>query len=188
MRRIINSTYISLDGVIADPQDWPSNGFDEASTSIQTDLLFSCDAVLMGRHTYDGFAPAWSSRSGDPYSDRMNSMTKYAVSSTLVDPEWNNTTVIKGDLVSEITKLKNQPGQDIVQYGFGEVSHVLRAHGLLDELRLWVHPLFVGGASASDLLFRSGGTTMLTLTNTRTLTNGIVILSYEFSQAGTAES
>jgi dihydrofolate reductase len=184
VRRIINSTYISLDGIIADPQDWPSNGFDEASTSIQTDLLFACDAVLMGRHTYDGFAPAWSSRSGDPYSDRMNSMEKYAVSTTLEDPTWDNTTVIKGDLISEVTKLKSQPGLDIVQYGFGEVSYALMEHGLLDELRLWVHPVFVGGESTSDLLFRPGGPTKLDLTGTRTLSNGIVILSYDFSKAG----
>jgi dihydrofolate reductase len=85
MRRIINSTYISLDGVIADPHTWPSNGVDEDAGVIQAELLFACDAVLMGRHTYDAFAPAWSSRSGDPYSDRINAMTKYAVSSTLKD-------------------------------------------------------------------------------------------------------
>jgi dihydrofolate reductase len=184
MRRIINSTYITLDGVITDPQDWPADDFDETSGVIQTDLLFACDAVLMGRHTYDAFAPAWSSRSGDPYSDRMNSMTKYAVSSTLVDPEWNNTTVIGGDLIGEIERIKNQPGQDIVQYGFGSVSYALMAHGLLDELRLWVHPLFLGAAQPDDLLFRGSSPTNLTLIDTQTLTSGIVILHYEFDNAG----
>jgi dihydrofolate reductase len=183
MRRIINSTYISLDGVIVDPQTWPTNGVDEEAGVIQGELLFACDAVLMGRHTYDAFAPAWSSRTGDPFSDRMNAMTKYAVSSTLKDAAWNNTTVIDGDLVAAVTKLKEQPGQDIVQYGFGEVSYALMAHGLLDELRLWVYPHFVGAATTDDLLFRPAAVTQLTLAGTRTLTNGIVIMSYEFAPA-----
>ena len=116
MRRLINSTYISLDGVIQNPQDWPSNGIasDGTGTKLETDLLFACDAVLMGRHTYDGFAPVWMSRSGDPFSDRINSMTKYVVSSTLSHPEWPNTTVIEDDVITKISDLKNQPGQDIV--------------------------------------------------------------------------
>ena len=75
MRKIINSTYISLDGVIQNPQDWPALGASgEDGNAIQTELLFACDAVLMGRHTYDGFAAVWPARSGDPYSDRINSM------------------------------------------------------------------------------------------------------------------
>ena len=104
MRHIINSTYISLDGVIQDPQDWPDNGIEGDGTGmkVQTDLLFGCDALLMGGHTYPGFAPAWMARSGDPFSDRMNSMAKYVVSSTLTDPEWNNTTVISGDPIAAI--------------------------------------------------------------------------------------
>src|SRR5216683_914314 len=111
MRRIINSTYISLDGVIQDPQDWPDNGIepDDTGLKVQTDLLFACDAVLMGGLTYPAMAAAWMARSGDPMSDRINSMTKYVVSSTLRDPEWNNTTVISGDVITEIRRLKEQP-------------------------------------------------------------------------------
>jgi hypothetical protein len=99
MRRIINSTYITVDGVIQDPQDWPGNGIepDGAGTAVQTDLLFACDALLMGGLTYPGMATAWMARSGDPYSDRINSMAKYVVSSTLENPGWKNTTVISGD-------------------------------------------------------------------------------------------
>ena len=82
-------------------------------------------------------------RSGDPTSDRINSMTKLVVSSTLRDPKWNNTTIISGDPVAAIRRLKEQPGQDIVQYGFGQLSYALLKQGLLDEPRLWVHPLFV---------------------------------------------
>ena len=181
MRRIINSTYISLDGIIQDPQDWPGNGIEPDGTGlkVQTDLLFACDAVLMGGRTYPGFAAAWMARFGDPYSDRINSMTKYVVSSTLRDPEWNNTTVISsGDPVAEIRRLKEQPGQDIVQYGFGQLSYALLEHGLLDELRLWVHPLFVGQATPADLLFRPSAATQLELTGALPLNTGIVILTY----------
>ena len=179
MRKIINSTYISVDGVIENPQDWPPSTVpDERSGRIQTDLLFACDAVLMGRRTYEGFAPAWSARSGDPYSDRINAMEKYVVSSTLRDPEWNNSTVINGDVVGEIARLKQQPGKDIVQYGFGVVSYALLAAGLIDELRLWVHPFFVGRGGSQDLLFRETPLTMLELIDTTQLNSGLVILNY----------
>jgi dihydrofolate reductase len=88
MRRIINSTYISLDGVVEAPHLWPSlgHGSDERGDEIQTELLLSCDALLMGRHTYDGFAPVWPTRSGDPASDHINAMSKYVASTTLKDP------------------------------------------------------------------------------------------------------
>ncbi len=189
MRRIINSTYITLDGVISDPQDWPGNGIEPDGTalSVQTDLLFACDAVLMGARTYPGFAQAWIARSGDPYSDRINAMAKYVVSSTLRDPEWNNTTVISGDPVAQIRRLKEQPGQDIVQYGFGPLSYTLLEHGLLDELRLWVHPLFFGRASADGLLFRPAATAQLELAGTLTLNTGIVILTYRVPVSAESE-
>ena len=180
MRRIINSTYISLDGVIHDPQDWPGNGIEPDGTGmkVQTDLLFGCDAMLMGRRTYPPMAKAWMARSGDPFSDRFNAMAKYVVSSTLRDPEWNNTTVISGDPIAAIRRMKDQPGQDIVQYGFGQLSYALLGHGLLDELRLWVHPLFVGRATTEDLMFRPAATAQFELTGTLMLNTGTVILTY----------
>ncbi len=179
MRRIINSTYVSLDGVIENPHLWPSLEVeDPTAVTIQTDLLHACDALLMGRHTYDGFAPVWPTRSGDPYSDKINTMPKYVVSSTLHDPEWANTTVISTDVVDEIKRLKGQPGKDIVQYGFGQLSHTLMALGLLDELRLWVHPFFIGNARPQDLLFREGSAKTFNLVDTTPLKSGIVILTY----------
>lgn len=186
MRTIINSTYISLDGVIQNPHLWPSlpETDDDTGTRMQTDLLFGCDAVLMGRRTYDGFAPVWQSRSGDPFSDRINAMQKYVVSSTLTEPDWANTTVIDGDVVGALRRLKEQPGQDIVQYGFGQVSFTLLEAGLLDEVRLWMHPQFVGRGEPSDLLFRECTPTLLRLHDTTTLANGIVILSYAVEPAG----
>jgi dihydrofolate reductase len=181
MRKIINSTYISLDGAIQNPQDWPALGASgEDGNALQTELLFACDAVLMGRHTYDGFAAVWPARSGDPYSDRINSMAKYVASNTLARPEWNNTTVISGDVPAEIARLKEQPGQDIVQYGFGPLSYALLERGLLDELRLWVHPFFVGSGNLDDLLARKCPLTELTLTSDKTLNSGVVVLSYKF--------
>jgi dihydrofolate reductase len=179
MRHIINSTFISLDGVIEAPHTWPPSGpEDENEGTMHTDLLLACDAVLMGRRTYEGFAPVWPTRSGDPYSDQINSMRKYVVSSTLLDPEWNNTTVIGGDPIEEIRQLKAEPGKDIVQYGFGVLSHALMQHGLLDELRLWIHPLFVGSGGADALIYRDGPTAKFELRDTTTLKSGIVVLSY----------
>jgi dihydrofolate reductase len=186
MRRIVNSTYITLDGVIQKPQDWPLlGGFSDAGARIQTELLERCDAVLMGRHTYDGFAPVWSARSGDPFSDRMNALPKYVVSTTLTDPDWHNTTVIDGDPVEAVRDLKQQPGGDIVQYGFGPMSHALMAAGLLDELRLWVHPFFVGTGTAGDLIYRAGSAGSFDLVDSISLDTGIVILTYRSSANGT---
>jgi dihydrofolate reductase len=183
MRKIINSTYITLDGVIEGPHLWPSLGSrDPRWEQIQTDLLLSCDALLMGRRTYEGFAPVWVTRSGDPYSDHINTMPKYVVSTTLKDPEWQNTQVIDGDPVAAVSRLKESRGKDIVQYGFGDVSRLLLQHGLLDELRLWVHPLILGRGSPSDLLFGPSPAVSFNLVGSTTLSHGIIILNYEIDK------
>jgi dihydrofolate reductase len=181
VRKIINSTYITLDGVVERPHLWPSvaGSRDERFGQIQTELALSCDALLMGRRTYDGFAPIWPTRSGDPLSDQINAMPKYVVSTTLTNPEWNNTQVIDGDVVAEITRIKQAPGKDIVQYGFGAVSRLLLGQGLLDELRLWVHPLILGQGTPGDLLFGAAPTVGFRLADTTALSDGIVILSYQ---------
>ncbi len=180
MRKIINSTYITLDGAVEDPHLWPSLGVEgaEESFDIQAELLNHCDAVLMGRRTYEGFVSVWPTRSGDVYSDRINAMEKFVVSSTLRNPTWNNTTVIARDLVAEVTRLKQQPGKDIVQYGIGQVSFMLLDHGLLDELRLWVHPLILGNKGPQVPHFRDCLPTQLNLVASRTLSKGIVLLRY----------
>jgi dihydrofolate reductase len=179
MSDIINSTYITLDGVIQNPQDWPSlGGFTDEGNQVQAQLLARCGAVVMGRQTYDSFAPVWSARSGDPISDQMNSLPKYVVSTTLGDPEWHNTTVLDHDPVQAIADLKQQSDGHLVQYGFGQLSRALLAAGLLDELRLWVHPFIVGTGTADDLLYRPGSSGQFTLSDTTILDSGIVILTY----------
>lgn len=180
MRRIINSTYITLDGAIENPQDWPSGRHqdDGRGREIQTELLLGCDALLLGRRTYEGFLPVWTAMSGDPYSDHINTMEKWVVSSTLTDPSWNNSDVIAGDVAAEIARRKAQDGRDIVQYGFGPVTDLLLAHGLLDELRLWVHPFLLGAGSAEDRLFRAGRAGHFELIDATPLASGNVVLTY----------
>ncbi|HKZ15363.1 MAG TPA: dihydrofolate reductase family protein [Solirubrobacterales bacterium] len=179
MSRIVNSTYITLDGAIENPQDWPSGRHEDdgRAQEVQLQLLLESETVLMGRRTYEGFAPVWSAQSGDPFSDKINSMEKLVASTTLSDPEWNNTTVVAEDLVEEIGRRKGSGG-DIVQYGFGPVTRTLLDAGLLDEVRLWVHPLMVGAGEPSDLLFRAGTSAQLELTDVDRLASGIVILTY----------
>jgi dihydrofolate reductase len=180
MPKIINSTYITLDGVVEGPHLWPSldRPGDERFGEIQAELLLSCDALLMGRRTYEGFAPVWPTRSGDPFADHINSMPKYVVSTTLEDPEWTNTQVIDGDVVARVRRLKDEYDRDIVQYGFGPVSRLLLEHGLLDELRLWVHPLILGRGSPSDLLFGPVPAVGFELTGVTALSDGLVVLNY----------
>jgi len=176
MRTIASSTYITLDGVIDDPQNWPTvGGFTDAGNKIQQDRLERSDAIIMGRRTYEGFAPVFSAMSGDPIADRMNALPKYVVSSTLTEPTWNNTIVIDHDPVGAIRELKEQPGADIIQFGFGQLTHALMEAGLLDELRLWVHPFIVG---TEGLLHRPGLSGTFELVDAVTLDTGIVILTY----------
>lgn len=187
MRQLINSTYLTLDGVVENPHLWPplAGGTSDDGDAIQTELLETCDIVLMGRRTYDVFAPAWSSRSGDAYSDRINTMRKVVVSTTLTAPVWANTDVIADDVARRVQQLKDEEGGHIVQYGFGDVSRVLLQHGLFDQFQLWIHPQFVGPDHSDELISRPGTTASFTLLDTRTLSNGIILATYA-SGASTA--
>jgi dihydrofolate reductase len=180
MRQLINSTYITLDGVVEGPHLWPplKAGTSDEGTTIQTDLLERCDIVLMGRRTYDVFAPSWSARSGDPYSDRINTMRKVVVSRTLTDPQWANTDVIADEVVARVRDLKAEDGGDIVQYGFGDVCRLLLGEGLIDSFHWWIHPQLVGPSDPADLLYRPGTTATLDLVDARVLSNGIILATY----------
>lgn len=177
MRRIINSTYITLDGVMEHLEQWHFDYVDDETNAFVSEQLLGSDALLMGRRSYEGHAEAWPSRTGDP-ADKFNAMRKYVASTTLRDPEWNNTVVLQGDLVEEVRKLKDEPGEDILMYGFGPVGATLLEHGLLDELVLWVHPVMVGIGEPGDLLFRAGTSAKFELAGTRAFGAGVVILTY----------
>jgi dihydrofolate reductase len=183
MRKIVNSSYLSLDGVVDNVGDWPSTnpgGDGQRRDRIQLDLLEASDILIMGRRTYEVFAPVWSAQSGDPFSDRINAMDKYVVSSTLSDPDWHNTRVIAGDPVDAIRELKAQDGGHIVQYGFGRLSFALLQAGLLDELVLWMHPFFVGGGGPEALLYRDTTPALFELNGATALPPNFAVLSYRY--------
>lgn len=141
--------------------------------------LFGSDALIMGRLTYEGFAPAWSERAGaDEYADRMNDIQKYVVSSTLTDPEWNNTDVVGGDVATEVEQLKARDGRNILQFGFGDVTRLLLDNGLLDELRVWLHPVLSGKAEASELIHRDGTQYNFELSDSAVHSTGLILLTY----------
>jgi dihydrofolate reductase len=185
MRRIINSTFITLDGAVENPHLWPSLGpsGEALGFQIQDEQLQECDALIMGRRTYDSFAAAWPARAGNSVADRLNSMPKYVASTTLREAHWNNTTVIGHDLVGAITRLKQQPGKGILQYGLGPVSFAMLDHGLLDELRLWMHPLLLGREGPRAPHFLDCPAARLRWLDSRALPNGVVVLRYEVERA-----
>jgi dihydrofolate reductase len=178
MGKIINSTFVSLDGVINHMDRWHFDFIDAESDAVALQQLRGCNALLMGRNTYEIYAGAWPDRDGE-IADRINAMTKYVASSTLETTEWANTTVLDGDLVAAVTKLKQPPDENILMHGYGPVAKTLLGHGLLDELHLWVHPQLAGVGGPGDLLLGEGLNTRLTLLDVRRLTSGVVILSYE---------
>ncbi|GAA4061847.1 dihydrofolate reductase family protein [Nonomuraea soli] len=176
MRKIINSTYVTLDGVQEDPQDWSFTYFNEEAAALAHEQLFSSGALLMGRRTYEGFAEAWPGRDGD-FADRINGMPKYVATTTLDKLDWDNSHLITGDLVTEVTKLKQEDGQDILMYGYGPVARKLMENGLLDELRLWVHPEIVGRGGPAGLLYHEGSAGRLQLADVKTFATGVVVLT-----------
>jgi dihydrofolate reductase len=154
MRKLIVSEFISLDGVTEDPGGaegferggWTSPYWNDELEAYKRDELFSADGLLLGRVTYEAFAAAWpdASHEAGEYADRMNSLPKYAVSTTLTDLTWNNSHVLEGDLEKQVRNLKEQPGQDLLVFGSGQLVRALIQLDLVDELRLQVYPVAVG--------------------------------------------
>jgi dihydrofolate reductase len=175
MRKIIESTLVSLDGVIGDPHLWAMEYFDSEAEREALELLSACDAMLMGKGTYEFFAAAFPHRTGE-YGGRVNGIRKYVFSSTLQKADWSNSFIIKGDVAAETARLKQQVGKDLVIYGHGLLGQTLLKHQLLDELKLWIHPLFVG---RGKLLFRDGEKINLKLVAQKTLATGVVVASYQ---------
>jgi dihydrofolate reductase len=187
MRRVIATEYMSLDGVMDDPggtgefehRGWTIPYWNDEIAKYQSDQLFASDAFLLGRVTYEEFVASWPLMSGDPFTDRMNSLPKFVTSTTLEEPlEWN-ATLLKGDLAEEVVKLKQQSGQNLLIYGSGELVHRLIQHNLIDEYRLLVYPVVLGSGKR---LFRDGSTTTLKLVDTKTFSSGVVALTYQPAQ------
>jgi dihydrofolate reductase len=176
MRKIIATEYVTVDGVMVAPNKWSAHFWNEEAAQFKFEELFASDALLLGRVTYQGFAAAWPSyQDGAGFADRMNGLPKYVVSTTLDTAEWNNSTLIKENIVEEIAKLKQESGQDILLAGSADLVHTLMEHNLIDEYRLMVHPIVVGSGKR---LFREGDNRVLQLVDTKTLSTGIIILTY----------
>ena len=174
MRKVIESTLVSADGVIGEPHTWTGDHFGEEAVSIALDQLKHTDAMLMGRRTYEMFSQIWAAPDGE-YSAAIYNMPKYVFSSTLEQADWNNTTIIREGVTSAVEALKAQDGQDIVIYGHGAVGQEVLEGKLLDELKLWIHPVFVGGG---NLLFREGPQVDLELVEAKTTDTGVLIATY----------
>lgn len=175
MRRVIESTLVSADGVISDPHTWTGEHFDDEAVAYALERLRHCDAMVMGRRTYEMFSTIWATPS-DGYGRAIHALRKYVFTSTLRQAGWNNTQIIGTDVATAVRDLKRQDGRDIVLYGHGPVGQALLESDLLDELNLWVHPVLVGSGTP---LFREGAKTELRLVGTKTTRTGVVILTYE---------
>ena len=175
MRKVIESTLISLDGVIDDVGSWAGKYFDPAWWRSYTQALEACDALLMGRNTYEMLAER--SRAVDnAYSRQMTSMRKYVFSSSAKTADWNNSTLVRGDVATEVAKLKREEGKDIMSYGHGPLGETLLEHNLLDEIHFWIHPVLVGRGKTG---LRDDLRAELRLIESKTLANGVVVVSYE---------
>ncbi len=185
MRKVIASEYVTLDGVMEDPGGGEGTGYggwsfqfwSEEASRFKFDELFASDALLLGRVTYQGFAKAWPTMTGTgEYGERMNSLPKYVASTTLREVEWN-ASLIKGTLAEEVSRLKQQPGQDLLIFGSCDLVHQLSQQDLIDEYRLMVHPIVVGGGKRQ---FPEGRERkVLRLVETKTLGSGVVMLTYQ---------
>ena len=185
MGRIVVTEFISLDGVIEDPGG--VEGFKHAGWSFEIprgeegdrfklDETMQAQALLLGRVTYEGFAAAWPEREGE-FADKFNHMPKYVVSSTLEAAEWNNSTLLRGDVVEEVRKLREEQAGDIVVHGSARLVQTLLEHDLVDELRLMVFPVLLG--TGKRLFAETSDKKRLRLADSKVVGDGVAILVYE---------
>ena len=184
MGRIIVTEFVSLDGVMEDPggaEDYRHGGWSfefsrgEEGDKFKLAETMSAEAQLLGRVTYEGFAEAWPSREGE-FADKFNTMPKYVVSSTLDDPEWNNSTVLSGDVPAEVAKLKEIDGEILVA-GSAQLVQTLLENDLVDELRLMVFPVVLGGGKR--LFGETSDKKPMRLTSSQVVGDGVAIQIYE---------
>jgi dihydrofolate reductase len=184
MGKIVVTEFVSLDGVMEDPggsENFAQGGWSfkisrgDEGDKFKLDEAFASEALLLGRVTYQGFAEAWPSRDGE-FADKFNNMPKYVISSTLAEPEWNNSTVLRGDLVEEVEKLKRVQDGDIVVHGSATLVQALIEHDLVDELRLMVYPVVLG--SGKRLFGDTSDGKPLQLVESKVVGDGVSILIY----------
>jgi dihydrofolate reductase len=189
MARIVVTEFVSLDGVMEDPggaEDFRYGGWSfeynrgDDGDKFKLDETMQTDALLLGRVTYEGFADAWPKREGE-FADKFNSMPKYVVSSTLDNPEWTNTTVLKGDVVEEVSKLREAPGGDIVVHGSAQLAQTLIDNDLVDEVRLMVFPVMLG--KGKRVFGETSDKKPLRLADSKTVGDGVEILIYKPTDA-----
>jgi dihydrofolate reductase len=187
MRKIITTTWVTLDGFIAGPNeamDWVGESFDEAMGNYEYELVSGADTLLLGRVTYQSFAGSWPQVPDNPtasegekeYARKLNAMHKMVFSRTLLTAEWNNSQLIREVIPEEIEQLKREPGRDILIYGSASLVRTLTNLGLIDEYQLLVHPVILG--SGKPLFQEIKDPVKLKLVNTRTHPSGVVVLSY----------
>jgi dihydrofolate reductase len=183
--RIVVTEFVSLDGVIEDPggaESYRHGGWSfeiargDEGDKFKLDETRSSQALLLGRVTYESFAKSWPSREGE-FADKLNSMPKYVVSSTLETPEWNNSTVLKGDVAEEVAALKQRLDGEIVVHGSARLVQALLEHDLVDELRLMVFPVVLGGGKR--IFGESSDKKRLRLVDSKTVGDGVLVLVYQ---------
>jgi dihydrofolate reductase len=186
MRKIITSTWVTLDGFVAGPNeemDWVM--FDPEMGKYEDDIVSAADTLLLGRVTYESFAGSWPHVPDDPavspeekeYARKLNAMRKIVFSKTLPTVEWNNSTLMKGVVPEAITKLKQEPGGDMLIYGSASLVRTLTNSGLIDEYQILVHPIILGGGKPlfQDIRERQ----KLKLVKTKSFASGVIGLSYQ---------
>jgi dihydrofolate reductase len=180
MRKVVASELVSLDGVMEKPEEWAFSYSNDEMEEANASGMVASDAMLLGRVTYQEFAAFWpyQDRAEQPYTDYLNNTPKYVVSRTLDEPlEWQNSTLIKGNVAEEVSRLKEQPGKDIGIVGCGALVRWLLRENLLDELSLMVHPIVLGRGKR---LFEEGGDQKaLELVDSKAFSTGVVHLTYQ---------
>jgi dihydrofolate reductase len=176
MRRIIAGLFVTLDGVMEAPEDWQFPYWSDEEAEAVGAQLMTAETLLLGRRTYEIFAASWPQRGSEvPFADKLNSMPKVVVSSTLDRAEWSNTTVLRGDVAREVAALKRQPGGDVAISGSATLVRSLLRDRLLDELRLLVHPIVLGKGAR---LFQDGDHVPLRLLDSKAFGTGVLSLAY----------
>lgn len=174
MRKLIESTLMTLDGVISDPPAWAGNYLDEDFAHDSLERLSNVDALLMGRGTYEIFSNVWPNRPGE-LAAAVNRIPKYVFSATLASADWNNTTVVRGDAVRQVADLKAAPGKDLAVWGHGELARTLLQHHLIDELHISIFPVIAGHGTP---LFHENETATLAPIASKTFASGVVSVRY----------